>query len=215
MSGPARTGSGVGNHSPTNHRLRHPCRCDTADMRHLRPPLPGTIRIAGTAEVLAGLVLVLIWVTGREALYLVLALALIAAGLATMLTARSTAARPRDVEPGFVEPGFDEADEDDDTARSARLVSLDRSTLPDETDEDHRTDIEPELVPTLEALVSWLDEQEYLPVDRDAAKASWTLRLGLRRAAVLEADGDVHYLLPAQTPLRAGSRITAQYRARR
>lgn len=211
MSGPAqRTASGIGNHRPAGHNGRHPCRCDTADMRHLRPPLPGTIRVAGIAEVLAGLVLVLIWVTGREALYLVLALALVAAGLATTLTARSTGARPRDAE-----PGFDEADEDDDTARSARLVSLDRSTLPDETDEDHRTDIEPELVPTLEALVSWLDEQEYLPVDRNVARASWTLRLGLRRAAVLEADGDVHYLLPAQTPLRAGSRITAQYRARR
>lgn len=188
----------------------HRCRCDTAAMRHLRPPHPGTVRLAGVAEIIAGLVLVLIWVSVREVLYLVLALALVAAGLATLLSA------------GSEEPSEPDADEefedlagDDDPDSPNRMVGIDRSALPGESEQDNRTDVEPELVPTLSALVTWLDEHDYLPVDQGAPKSTWTLRLGLRRAVVLDASGEVHFVLPAETPLGAGDHLTAQYRARR
>ncbi|SER71829.1 hypothetical protein SAMN05443377_10753 [Propionibacterium cyclohexanicum] len=175
-------------------------------MRALRPPRPVTIRIAGVAEITAGAILVLAWATNREVLGLVLAAALIVSGITTVWAAR--AGQHGDT------PGTAADDEDDEEDWRRRTVSLDRSTMPDEAQDDNRAEIDPALVPTLEALVTWLDEHDYLPVDRSAPRASWTLRLRGRRAAVLEVSGEVHYLLPADTALHAGSHLTAQYRAR-
>ena len=174
-------------------------------MRHLRRPRSETIRIIGIIEMVVGLILALIWVSRQDALYLVLAAALVIVGIATALSAR----------PGLGDPQPDDRGEPDtETTDRPPTISLDRSMLPGETGDDNRADIDPALVPTLEDLVVWLDEHDYLPVDHTAPRASWTLRLRGRRLAVLDTGGDVHYLPPADTALAAGCHVTAQYRRR-
>lgn len=165
--------------------------------------------MVGIVEIICGLVLLLIWVSTREPLNIVLAIALGAAGTATVLTARKQS--NQNVDRAEDSPDEDDDDEDDD-ADPAAQVNIDRSTLPDEFEDDNRLGIDPAEVPTLESLIDWLDEQAYLPADSRMPKASWVLRLGSRRVAVLAPDGKVHYLVPAETPLHAGNRITAQYR---
>ncbi|WP_316667913.1 hypothetical protein [uncultured Propionibacterium sp.] len=163
-------------------------------MRHLPIPRPGTVRAAGIAELAAGSLLSLMGAQQRTAVIAVLAVALLACGAATLATARRSPAEPE--------------------GAGGAPVHLDRSTGPDEAEDDRRCEIDAGQVPTLEALMTWIEQNRYLPW---TPEGHWILRHRGQRAARIDCPPgsfSVRLLLPAAHGIAPRSHWSIAYERR-
>ncbi|RLP09552.1 hypothetical protein D9T14_07310 [Propionibacterium australiense] len=135
-----------------------------------------------------------------DPLHVVLAVVLLACGAVTILVAR-----PARGGQGAVDQG---------RATDTGLVHLDRSALRGEDEDDRRHGIDADQVPTLGALVAWIEQNHYLP---PTTEGHWELRHRGRRAARIDCRPEAftaRLLLPAEHPTAPGSHWSIRYEKR-
>ena len=171
-------------------------------MRHFSAPRPRTLRWTAAVLAFATVLTVLAWTSGSNPMLLTLAILLALLTVVALGVAQATA-HPTS------HPDLDDAE-----AGDTELIHLDRSTVPGETEDDRRLDVDPHQVHDLGGLIDWIGSNNYLTTAAPEG-GSWLVRLGQQKAATMIPAGAVPHVLPVSTPLAAGNHVSVQWREAR